>query len=573
MTDSIRHLSKMIARLRYAPGDFVRRISGQTQFDKDLLPDGGFRHFISSNQPRTDETDKAGTRLMLLVSFMPVPYCLKMESLFARAMRDRGYRVAVLTNLACLDLARQYHQDLGGLSVHLLEDHLTFRHAASSRRALARLLDSGPVQVEQIKAFDYRQARVGLHALATLSASMRDGRITLDKGNLRLLRRMMKRSMLLVDAAHDMIEKLSPALLLGVEKGFVGTMEVFYAALAESVDYVQWTGCHEPDSIMLKRYGWSNFRDHPFTISGRAWERILALPWNERYAAEVARQFERGYTEGSWFKYKNLVTDQTASDRDELTARFALDATRKTAVIYSHILNDANLFYGDDLFTSGYEQWLVETVRAASENPHVNWILKLHPANVFRAAKSGYAGEYGELIALRQAFGKVPKFLRVAMPEDKTSPLSFFRITDYGITVRGTVGVELPCLGIPVLTAGTGRYAGKGFTDDSSTRDEYLGKIRNIHLIAPLTEAKVRLAVLHAHFALKGRPARYDRMFHDVYHFPLTHPRHRDVDLDGVSLEAVLKHPQMRKIVDFLCSSEEDFLDMDGTAVSESTFA
>ena len=560
---------RSLALLRYSPGDFVRRLFRPVRFGPDMLPDGDFVRFMhdaASVQP-VGYTDSHGP-LLLIVSFMPVPYCLKMEGLYARAMRMRGYRVEILTNLACLELARQYHQELGGLKLNVLEDFLAFDRIASARRALDVVLREGSDQVERIKAFEYRQARVGLHALATLSAAMRDGRIALDRRNLSMLRRMMTRSMLLVDASHSMVKQLAPALLMGVEKGFVGTMEVFYAALAASVDYVQWTTCHEPDSIMLKRYRWPNFRDHPFTISGKAWERIAALRWDESYAAGVAHQFERGYTEGSWYRYKNLVTEQTASDREELMSRFTLDPKRKTAVIYSHILNDANLFYGDDLFSAGYEQWLVETVRAASENPHVNWILKLHPANVFRAAKSGYVGEYGELIALRQAFGEVPDFLRIALPEDKTSPLSFFRITDYGITVRGTVGIELPCLGTPVLTAGTGRYAGKGFTNDSASRGEYLERIRNIHLIPGLTEAQVRLAILHAHFALKARPARYDRMFRDVYDFPLTHPRHRDVGLGGVSMAAILEHPQMQKIVDFLCSDEEDFLDLEEDVVS-----
>ena len=36
--------------------------------------------------------------------------------------------------------------------------------------------------------------------------------------------------------------------------------------------------------------------------------------------------------------------------------------------------------------------------------------------------------------------------------------IHLFKVIDYGITVRGTIGIELPCFGIPVITAGTGRY-------------------------------------------------------------------------------------------------------------------
>ena len=111
--------------------------------------------------------------------------------------------------------------------------------------------------------------------------------------------------------------------------------------------------------------------------------------------------------------------------------RLNLGPNKKTVVINSHILNDANLFYGTDLFSGGYEQWLVETARAAAENPAMNWVLKLHPANVSRNARLGYTGEYGELIVLGNAFGKVPELLTVVRPDEKISPLSFFGITDW----------------------------------------------------------------------------------------------------------------------------------------------
>ncbi|GMU47932.1 MAG: hypothetical protein AMXMBFR31_01580 [Candidatus Desulfobacillus denitrificans] len=430
------------------------------------------------------------------------------------------------------------------------------------RSQLKRLFADNDLSLGKIKSFRYLGCYVGLHALATLSASTKDGRLQLDGAVRRRLKKIMLHSMILVDTAQAAIKQLKPSIVMGVEKGFVGTAEIFYAALENSVDYVQWTGCHEPNAIMLKRYRWSNYREHPFSISAGSWERILSLPWDDRYHSGVMAQFETGYKEGAWFKYKSLATDQQQREKHDLMAQLGLNPGKRTAVIYSHILNDANLFYGDDLFSGGYEEWLVETVRAAAANPEVNWVLKLHPANVYRNARLGYSGKYGELLALEQAFGEIPGFLRVVYPEEKTSPLSFFKITDFGITVRGTVGLELPCFGIPTLTAGTGRYAGKGFTVDSKTRQEYLEKIRLIHEIPALTAEQVRLGQRYAYFVFRARPARYGDMFSDVYNFPVNHPRHRDLALGDKSPNAILEHSQMQKIVSFLRSGEEDFLDL-----------
>lgn len=514
------------------------------------------------NRQQSVVVGEAGEKVLLLISLLPLSYCIKLEGLIARAMQLRGYKVVVLTNLTCRTLVDAYHRQLNGFEVALIEDYLRLRNLKEIKDSIDTLLSEPEGLISRIKAFRYRGAYVGLHGLATLSASKSDGRISLEGINRKRLKRILKRSMVLTDASLRMIGKLRPSVMLGVEKGFVGTAEIFYAALEKQVDYVQWTGCHEPNSIMLKRYRWNNFREHPFSISANSWDRILSLPWDERYRDGVMAQFEAGYKEGAWFKYKSLAADQQQRERQDLMAQLGLDPMKKTAVIYSHILNDANLFYGDDLFPGGYEEWLVETVRAAAVNPEVNWVLKLHPANIYRNAKLGYSGKYGELLALEQAFGEIPDFLRVVYPEEKTSPLSFFKITDFGVTVRGTVGLELPCFGIPTLTAGTGRYAGKGFTVDSETRQEYLEKIRLIHEIPALTEEQVRLGQRYAYFVFRARPARYGDMFSDVYNFPVNHPRHRDVALGDMPLNAVLEHPQMQKIVSFLRSGEEDFLDL-----------
>jgi hypothetical protein len=177
-----------------------------------------------------------------------------------------------------------------------------------------------------------------------------------------------------------------------------------------------------------------------------------------------------------------------------------------------------------------------------------------------RNLRIGYLGEYGEIQALRNAFGKVPEFLRVVYPENKISPLSFFHISDYGVTVRGTIGIELPCFGIPVLTAGTGRYSGKGFTYDSSTKDEYLCLIEKIHEIKPLTEIQIKLAIMYAFFVFNVRPAKFDEIFTDIYEHDQTHSRYRDFAFKLSSFADIGAHPQMQAILNFLEEDREDFL-------------
>src|SRR5256885_16944770 len=60
---------------------------------------------------------------------------------------------------------------------------------------------------------------------------------------------------------------------------------------------------------------------------------------------------------------------------------------------------------------------------------------------------------------LREAVGELPPHVRLIRPDDDVDNVDLFRIVDAGVTIRGTVGLELPRLGVPALTAGGGGRA------------------------------------------------------------------------------------------------------------------
>lgn len=552
-------ISSVLARIFLAPRGFLR---GMRQRGKLSLPDQeDFERYRGWFDRSTIAKSIVSEKVFLIASFMPLSYCVKVEGVLGHAMCRRGYKVVVVTNVECQALVRQYHELINGFEVCILDDYLSFGSIFRLKNILKSISTTHSGLLKKVKELRYLNAPIGLHSLATLSAGNDVELTTANATNTSKLKRILARSVFLADAATFLLKQLRPSLVLSMEKGFVGTSELFYAAINNDIRYIQWTGCHEPNSIMFKSYDWGNFREHPFSISDGNWNKIKELPWSDCYSEGVMSQFKRGYTEGQWFKYKNLTANQHQSDRLSLMKDLRLDLSKKVAVIYSHILNDANLFYGEDLFAGGYEEWLVETVRAAEPNKSVNWILKLHPANMYRNPSLTSSRKYGELRALEKSFGKVPDFLTVVYPDNSISPLSFFGITDYGITVRGTVGLELPCFGIPVLTAGTGRYSGKNFTIDSSTREEYLSNIENIEKIPPLTQEQVQLAQRYAYYIFQVRPARYSGAFTEDYRTPQGYSRRRDINFDATTMKDILQHQQIERMVAFLCSNEHDFLD------------
>jgi hypothetical protein len=111
-------------------------------------------------------------------------------------------------------------------------------------------------------------------------------------------------------------------------------------------------------------------------------------------------------------------------------------------------------------------------------------------------------------VALEGVIETLPPHVKLVHPEAPISTYSLFQIADYVITVRGTVGIEAALFGVPVLTAGTGRYDSRGFTIDSSTRDEYRTRLATLETCPPMTEEQIALAEKYAYYVFLCRPLR-----------------------------------------------------------------
>jgi hypothetical protein len=117
-----------------------------------------------------------------------------------------------------------------------------------------------------------------------------------------------------------------------------------------------------------------------------------------------------------------------------------------------------------------------------------------------------YDGEPAELVAIRNRVGPCPPHVTVIGADTDINTYSLFPLMDYCLTVRGTIGIEAASLGIRVLTAGTGRYDHRGFTTDSDTREQYLGRIASLHTLPAMTAAERELAERFAFGAFILRP-------------------------------------------------------------------
>jgi hypothetical protein len=501
-----------------------------------------------------------GPRL-LIVSLSDMVYQLKLEAMLGAALKLQGWRPVVLTNSATNTRAKRYFRAFGIDDFVYLDDFApTEAEREIADAAGARLLD-GPLSFQAVKQWVFAEAWIGPMVLSTVSRNQHQGAPDpQDPATRTEIAALLPDLLTRVLVAGRVAETTRPDLAMVIEANYALFGPFVDRLIARGTNVVQVVQPWRDDALGFKRLTRETRRMHPSSISPDTFSRLLRSPWTARQDQELAQLLTDRYS-GKWFLQTRNQPRTREADATAIRERFGLAADKKTATVFSHVLWDANLFYGEDLFQD-YGEWFVETVRAAAANPHLNWLIKLHPANLWKRAREGIDGEFAETKLLREHLGTLPAHVHVLDPDCGIDTLSLFHFTDYGVTVRGTSGMELPCFGKPVVTAGTGRYSGLGFTDDCATIAAYLQRLASLHDQPSLGPERTMLARRHAHAAFLLRPWRMTSFRSTfAYRENGTHPLDHNLTCVVTSVSEAERNGDLARWVAWAGSDEIDYLE------------
>lgn len=441
--------------------------------------------------------DQPRKALVLSRSFTPI----ELQLWLVKALEMAGFTPVVLTISERKPLKKYFH--LAGVK-EVLAWHELLESLSSENEAAA--LFKQVRSLSDLLNIEHRGVRVGRIAAATALRQLRLGNFDLSSTEIRkTLERCLAHSIASTLAAGDLIQAVKPQLALSTEVEYTPAGELIDTLITQGIDVIKYRESHKSNSLLMKRFNVANRDNNVASLSNESWQAIKTVEWSAARRNELQRELHDGYKSGDWFAVSATQFDKQFLDRRVLEKELQLEPSKKTAVIFTHIPWDASLRLGHDLFDT-YEEWLVETVKAACTNERVNWVVKVHPANVGKQLKEGFAGEPTEVSALKRAIGKLPAHVRLLSADSSISTYSLFSVMDFCVTVRGTVGIEAASLGIPVLTAGMGRYDRRGFTIDPDSRQDYLSRIRQIQDQPKLSSEQRELAERFAYGLFIMRP-------------------------------------------------------------------
>jgi hypothetical protein len=450
---------------------------------------------IAKNLPSQDK----GSLLIVSGKGMNVMWA-QVWSIFSLAVRMHGYKGLVLTTHSQTILNRYFRL----LQLDLLYyDDLTTQFAKSLPEIAIKVQNA--VDIQDYRNIFYNDIPVGEIAVSTYSRYYATGFIQLnDVEVVKKINEWIFQICQAGDIADHIYKKFNVKILYVAEIFSEEYGAFYYRALSKKINIIKFTGTVRDDAFIFQHLASENARLHHASLSQSLWEKIKLLPYTENIDTALTQNFIDRYS-NKWHRSKRNYPGTKIMTVEEARMILGVKPGRKVAVIYSHILYDTIFFFGTDLF-SDYSTWLVETVRVACQNTDIDWLVKVHPSNLWRGELNTLLkGKYEEERLIEGALGKLPAHVRIVPAETKINPYTWFQLADYGITVRGTSGLEMAALGKTVITAGTGRYEGNGFTIDMADKDAYLDLLKKLPNIPSPSTEQVELAKRYAYalFVLK----------------------------------------------------------------------
>jgi len=470
-----------------------------------------------------------------------------LETFFRKSFELAGYRPVVLIPKS--GVIKETYKTLGQRELIFLDEFHPVLPGRIDHIGEFRTLS-------EMLSLSFRGIRCGRYAASTLMRTTRSGNLDFGSTRVRQIAAdAVAASLDFAIAAKRIIARVEPDAVVFLDRGYSPSGELFDACIQKGIPAYTWNAAHRNNTVTLKRYTADNEDVHPASLSEESWQQLKNLDWTDTHWKVVHDEMSGCYQSGEWYGEVGTQLNKQLVSREALLRRLKLDTDKKTAVIFPHIFWDATFFWGEDLF-GNYETWFVETLKAACRNTALNWIIKVHPANLVKDVRDGYCGEHSEIQAIRKSVGRLPPHVRLLAADTDICTLSIHQIMSYCLTVRGTIGVEAACFGIPVLTAGTGRYDRRGFTKDFDTREAYVSQLESLHLLPPMSADQIELARRYAYGVFLCRPARLESL-------KLEYRKDASAELITAMSERAKRHIEtchdIRSIAGWIMSGREDY--------------
>ena len=324
----------------------------------------------------------------------------------------------------------------------------------------------------------YKDLEIGKIALGTYFRSECSGEILINNENKQNIDQIIISLYKNYSCIKDFFKKSSYKTIFITEIFIEEYALIARAAFESNIKLFRFNFTAKDDSMIINKITINNYRKHHASITFNTFNKIKNK--NLDYINKIVlKNFEDRYSDKWNLSNRNqlLATSYTAK---EIYKKLNIDPKKKIGVIFSHIMYDLIYSYGKDLY-GNYFNWLGNTIQIVSKLKNSQWLIKVHPANIWRnELNNKLQNKYEEEKVLKNFIGKnLPDNIKLISHETDILPHELMKIGDACITIRGTAAIEMATMGKIVISAGTGRFDGFNFVNIAKNITEYEEMLTN----------------------------------------------------------------------------------------------
>lgn len=423
-----------------------------------------------------------GANVTVLLCDQALPACMNLEVLtfpdLAAVADNRFNRTTACAE--CALTGRLIFEPLG-LSLRRLSDYLgTVDHwEMRARRGLPAAM---------VTAFQSRRAAVEEHAHAGALRYLARGSLEEVAGGSGVLDAYRESAMLTQRIMKRALAELKPEACVSSHGLYTPYGVVGDICRSRGVRYSAWNVAYRKQCFIFSHGDTYHHTllDEPVS----AWE---DMPWSEEREKQV-RDYLASRISGThdwiWF------FEKPENDVSAMFSRLGLDRRKPMVLLLTNVLWDAQLHYRANAYASMID-WVVDTVDCFKRRPDLQLLIRVHPAEM-RATLPSRQRVADELA---KVFPELPPNVFLVGPGEQVSTYALAECCDSAVIYGTKTGVELACMGIPVIVAGEAWVRGKGITHDATSRASYhelLGSLPLGRRLAP--EVRLRAYKYAYHF-------------------------------------------------------------------------
>lgn len=494
--------SRLLRPLRLARLSRIARHSGHEDWQEKLAPDAG--------QWQQALAHSAGRRVLIATSMGGHFAINAIDRLLAVSLTARGAKVSVglcdgmLT--ACQMCESNLFPDVSGFlrdgpqadlcaycfkpSVKAYRDIGIETHQYSAFLTNADRQEAKSIATltacQDIKELFWRGLPVGEHAYAGTLRFFASGDLAGEPSAEPVLRRYLEAAILTAVALEALVAKECPEVILAHHGIYVPQGMIAAVARKHKIRLVTWNQAYRSQCFMFSHHDTYHhtMMDEPVSV------------WSDYDLSDDEREMTRSYLKSRWSGSQDWISFQPKADMalTQDIARLGLDPSRPVVLALTNVMWDAQIHYPSNAFTSQRE-WLVETVRWFADRPHLQLVIRVHPAELTGTPRSRqFAADI-----LNDSYGPLPSNIVLIGPEKPVSTYDLARACNSAIIFATKTGVELTSMGIPTIVAGEAWIRGKGLTLDAASRTDYFSYLEQLPFASRLSEEATTQALRFAH--------------------------------------------------------------------------